>query len=280
VSPARIDHIPFEWQPDVWLLMTAIGVGYVLALRRVGPRVAPGEVAGPRRVTLFFAGLVVLTIAASWPLDIIGDGYLFSVHMLQYLLMSLVAAPLLLAGIPGWLLRELVTPIHRLLTPLIRPLVALLAFNFVLVVSHWPVLIELYLRFDVVHLGMHVLWVGTGVLFWLPVLSPLPEFPRLNEPLQMGYLFLSSVIPTVPASFLTWAEHPLYDHYAAAPRLWGVGAIQDIQAAGLVMKLGGGFLLWSVITVIFFRWATKQEHRPRPQTGTIRGERVASGAPR
>src|SRR3546814_19701838 len=74
----------------------------------------------------------------------------------------------------------------------------------------------------------------------------------------MGYLFLSSIIPTVPASFLTWAEQPLYDLYTEAPRLWGLTAIQDVQAAGAIMKLGGGVILWSVITVIFFRWAAAQ----------------------
>lgn len=258
----RIEGIAFELQPDVWLLMVALGGGYLFALRRLGPHYAAREVTSRRQVGFYFGGLVVLTIAASWPIDAIGDGYLFSVHMLQYLLMTLIAAPLLIAGLPGWLLRELTVPVRPVLSWLARPLVALLAFNLVLVASHWPVLIDLYLRVDVVHFGMHAVWVGTGLLFWLPVLSPIPEFPRLNEPLQMGYLFLSSIIPTVPASFLTWAESAPYERYAAAPRLWGVTAVEDIQAAGLVMKLGGGFILWTVITVIFFRWAAIQgDHR-------------------
>src|SRR3546814_11397312 len=96
-----------------------------------------------------------------------------------------------------------------------------------MVITHWPALVDLYLRVDVVHFGMHVLWVASGLLFWMPVLSPIPEYRRLVEPLQMGYLFLSSIIPTVPASFLTWAEQPLYDLYTEAPRLWGLTAIQD-----------------------------------------------------
>jgi putative membrane protein len=216
-------------------------------------------------------------VSATWPLDTIGDGYLFSLHMVQFLLMSLVAAPLLLAGTPGWLLRYLTEPVRPVLDRLAQPLVALLVFNAVLVVSHWPVLVDLYIRFDLVHLGMHVLWVGTGLLFWLPVLSPIPEYRRLSEPLQMGYLFLSSVIPTVPASFLTWAETPFYERYAQAPRLWGVSAIQDVQSAGLVMKLGGGLLLWSVITVIFFRWAAASEaaRRPSPVRATDRDDAVS-----
>ncbi len=249
---------PFEWQPGVWLLMVALGIGYLWALRHLGPLVAAEPVVSRRQAVLFFAGLAALTVSASWPLDTIGDGYLFSMHMVQYLLMSLVAAPLLLAGIPGWLLRALTSPVRPVVALLTRPVVALAIFNGVLVVSHWPVLNDLYVRIDAVHFGMHVLWVGTGLLFWVPILSPIPEYRRLPEPLQMAYLFLSSVIPTVPASFLTWAESPIYAAYAEAPRLWGLSAIEDVQMAGLVMKLGGGLVLWSVITVIFFRWAAQQ----------------------
>src|SRR3546814_16561432 len=95
--------------------------------------------------------------------------------MAQYLLMSLVAAPLLLAGVPAWLLRELTVPIRPVLSRLTRPLVALLIFDTVMVITHWPALVALYLRVDVVHFGMHVLWVASGLLLWMPVVGPIPE---------------------------------------------------------------------------------------------------------
>ena len=253
----RIDTVPFEWQPDVWLVMAAIAARYVWAIRNPASS-ARGEPSTGRHRWLFFGGLATLTLSATWPLDTMGDRYLFSAHKVQFLLMTLVAAPLLLAGIPGWLLREVTRPVRTLLARLSRPLGALLAFNAVLVLSHWPVIVGLYTRVQIVHFGMHVVWVATGLLFWLPVLSPIPEYQRLNEPLQMGYLFLSSVLPTVPASFLTFAERPFYDAYAEAPRLWGITPVHDIQIAGLIMKLGGGIVLWSVITVIFFRWVAAQ----------------------
>ena len=271
MTPPRVDSVAFEWSPDVWLLMVALGAGYVWALRSLGPRVAPDAPRQSRRAGLFFAGLAVLTVSATWPLDTIGDGYLFSVHMFQYLVMTMVAAPLLLAGIPGWLLRELTVPVRGVLSRLAHPLVALLVFNAVLVASHWPTLVDVYVRIDAVHFAMHCLWVGSGLLFWLPLLSPIPEYKRLSEPLQMGYLFLSSVIPTVPASFLTFAETPIFDVYARAPRLWGITAIQDTQTAGLVMKLGGGFLLWTYITVIFFRWAARNLEHDRYRQPAVEG---------
>ena len=258
MSGTQVNAVAFEWQPDVWVLVFALGAGYVWALRRLGPRVAPDETMERRRLVLFFAGLAVLAVATTWPLDTIGDEYLFSIHMVQYLLMTLVAAPLLLAGLPGWLLRELTVPVRPLLSVLARPVPALLILDGVLVLSHWPALVDLYVRVDAVHFGMHVLWVCTGLLFWLPVLSPIPEYPKLSEPMQMVYLFASSIIPTVPASFLTFAHVPLFSVYAQAPRLWGITALEDTRAAGLTMKIGGAVILWSVITVLFFRWASRE----------------------
>lgn len=263
-SLMSIEGVPFEFRLDAWILMTGLAAGYLWALHDLGPRLSDLDVRQVRRQRrLFMTGLVVLAATVSWPLDTIGDGYLFSIHMVQYLIMSFVAAPLLVAGTPGWMLKVLTEPIRPVVMRLTRPLLALLIFNAVLVLSHWPGLVDLYLRNDPVHFGMHVLWVTAALVFWMPILSPCPDrYPRLSPPLQMVYLFLSSVIPTLPASFLTWAETPFYPAYERAPRLWGISAIQDIQAAGLVMKLGGGIFLWTVITVIFFRWAPSQGNAP------------------
>lgn len=268
-----ISSVPFELRVDAWVLVLGLGLGYRWAWDHIGPR-SPNfdrrELVGRRR--LFFGGLLVLAVSVSWPIDTIGDGYLFSIHMVQYLVMSFVAAPLLVAGTPGWMLVALTGPFRRVLERVTHPVVTLLVFNLVLVLSHWPALVDLYLRVDAVHFGMHALWVVAAVLFWMPILNRAPQtFRTLSPPLQMVYLFLSSVIPTVPASFLTWAETPLFPAYAEAPRLWGVTAVQDIQAAGAVMKIGGGVFLWTLIVVIFFRWAATQQdaeprraHRPKP----------------
>lgn len=264
IGVEEISSVPFEFRVDAWLLVAGLAIGYEWALRNLGPRL-PGfdvdELVGLRR--RFLAGLLVLAVAVSWPIDTIGDGYLFSIHMVQYLVISLVAAPLLIAGMPGWLLVALTDPVRPLARVVTRPIVALGLFNAVLVLSHWPALVDVYLRVDAVHFGMHVLWVTAALIFWMPILNRAPDrFAKLGPPLQMGYLFLSSIIPTVPASFLTWAETPLFDEYTRAPRLWGVTPVQDLQAAGAVMKLAGGLVLWGMIVVIFFRWAKTQQDAP------------------
>ncbi len=101
----------------------------------------------------------------------------------------------------------------------------------------------------------------------MPIVSPLPEIPRLQAPLPMAFLFLQSVVPTIPASFLTFGSHPLYRRYESLPKLWGISALDDQLIAGLIMKIGAGLLLWALIAVIFFRWAAAEERRNRPGPG-------------
>jgi putative membrane protein len=84
----------------------------------------------------------------------------------------------------------------------------------------------------------------------------------------MFYLFLQSVVPTVPASFLTFGKTPLYHVYATFPRLWGISALTDMQVAGLIMKIAAGTLIWGVITIVFFRWFRREENESGPQSSS------------
>ena len=252
-----------EWHlhPDVWLMVVALAGGYVLALRAWGR----GEEPVPtRKKAQFAAGVAFLWLGADWPIHEISEEYLFSIHMVQHTLFSLVAPPLLLMGIPAWVFRRLfrnlgVTAFVRAVT---RPLPALLLFNTVIVVTHWPALVDFALTHELAHFGVHVVLVGASLAMWWPVIEPLPEMASLSPPAKLFYLFLQSIVPTVPASFLTFSDTAIYDFYANAPRLWGIGAVDDQRTAGLIMKIGGGLLLWAVITVRFFKWQAREESKP------------------
>ena len=95
---------------------------------------------------------------------------------------------------------------------------------------------------------------------WTPVLSPIIELPRLSFAGRILFLFLQSLVPTIPASFLTFGDKPLYHVYETFPRLWGISAHTDQLVAGLLMKIVGAAILWTVIGVQFFRWYDL-EHR-------------------
>ncbi len=252
----------WHFHPDVLLLVAVLGGGYALALRYLGPGHVPvGHPPATRgQIVAFTFGVATIWVAADWPVHEIAEQYLYSVHMVQHLLLSLVAPPLLLLGTPAWLGRTLLRPpvIFRTVRRLSRPLPALLLFNLVIALTHWAVLVNLAARSELTHFTMHAALFGTALLMWMPVLSPLMELPRLPYPGQMLYLFAQSLLPTVPASFLTFGSRPLYEAYAEAPRVFGISAITDQRIAGLFMKIVGGLILWGVIAVLFFRWHAQE----------------------
>jgi putative membrane protein len=261
LAAEEVGRVTWHPHPDVWLLIALLIGGYMWALSSLGPKYAAGEEPATRSQKLwFFGGVFILWIAADAPIHDISEDYLFSVHMAQHTLFSLVAPPMLLLGIPRWLYRVMLPPrvlavIHRIT----KPLLALLLFNLVVVVTHAPPLVNLSVRSEPAHFLLHSTLFLSAAIMWLPVVQPFPMTARLTDPGKMLYLFGQSILPTVPASFLTFAQEPIFSSYASFPRLWGISAETDQMVAGLLMKIGGGLLLWAVIAVIFFKWHAREE---------------------
>jgi putative membrane protein len=251
----------FHLHLDVLGLVVALGVGYVYGRRLLTPRHAPrGEPAVTRRQQVaFFSGLGLLALVTSWPFHDIGEESLFMFHMTEHMVLALAVPPLLLIGTPWWLLRLVVAPIMPLVRFATRPLVALLTFNAVLAALHAPAVVEAMVTSSLFHLGAHTLLLLTAIQMWWPVIGPIPDTPRLAPFPRMGYLFLQSLVPTVPASFLTLSETPVYKIYGTFPRLWDIPALTDQTVAGLIMKLGGGAVLWTAIAITYFRWVAEEE---------------------
>lgn len=264
---ASVGTTGLAWRahPDVWLMVALLAGGYVWALKRWGPSKAPvgTPAASTRQKVFFFSGVAFLWVGADWPMHPLSEGYLFSAHMVQHTLFSLIAPPLMIMGIPRWLLRmPLSSPrVLRIARVLSRPLLGLLLFNTVIVVTHWPVLVDLSLRSGPIHLVLHVVLYTSAAIMWWPAIDPLPELSRLSPPGKMLYLFLQSIVPTVPASFLTFADTAIYKAYESVPRLWGIDVVTDQQMAGLIMKIGGGLLLWLAIAYLFFKWSGREENQ-------------------
>ncbi|HSJ49700.1 MAG TPA: cytochrome c oxidase assembly protein [Actinomycetota bacterium] len=250
------------WHPhaDVWLLLGGLWGAYLVAWRRRAADVPAAGEQRARRTVLFTTGMALLVLASDWPVHDLAEQRLYSAHMVQHLVYTLVAAPLLVAGVPAWMWRSLLrpVPVAAVFGFLTRPVVALAVFNGLLLFTHWPEVVNASVGSELTHFGLHVAIVGSAIVMWWPVLSPLPERPALSPPLQMVYLFLQSLAPTIPASFLTFGSSPLYAAYEAFPRTWGLSALDDQLIAGLVMKIAGGLILWGFIAVIFFNWHARE----------------------
>lgn len=247
--------------PDVWLLLGGLWLGYLLAVRHHATPTPVEREDRRRRTVLFTVGMGVLLIASGYPIHDLAEGYLYSMHMVQHMLFTLVAAPFLIAGMPAWMWRAVLSPrpvflVFRFLT---RPVVAIIVFNGLLVFTHWPAVVDASVGSELTHFALHVLIVGSAIVMWWPVMSPLVELPALAPPGQILYLFAQSITPTVPASFLTFGQTLLYPVYGTFPRIWGMSALTDQLLAGLIMKIVGGLILWGFIAVIFFRWHAREE---------------------
>lgn len=257
---------PFHLHWDVLGLVAFLGIGYWYGLKRLTPVYAPqGEPAVTvLQQVFFYSGLAVMVAVTSWPVHDIGERSLFTFHMTEHVVMALIAAPLILLGVPWWLMRVVVRPILPALRILTKPIIALVLFNTVLAGLHYEPILEAMLTSDLAHFSVHLALFLTALLMWWPVIGPVPDLPRLPPLGRMGYLFLQSLVPTIPASFLTLADAPVYQIYELFPRLWGISAVTDQTVAGLIMKLGGGAVLWFVIALTFFTWFAEEERTARP----------------
>jgi putative membrane protein len=238
---------------------TVIGILALAGLYGWRARVhAVGTVA---QKALFATGLLTMFFALNGPLHDLSDEYLFSAHMVQHLVLVFAVAPLLLAGTPGAMLRPAlawpgVGPVARWAT---RPAICFLVFNVVFAAWHLPPLYNLAMAVHPVHIVEHLMFLVTAVVMWWPLLSPLPELPRLPYPGQMLYCFLMSVPMSIVAAYVSLADHVLYPAYAAAPRIWGLSPLEDQQLGGLIMWIPGAYFLIGVMTIVFFKWVSAGE---------------------
>jgi putative membrane protein len=218
--------------------------------------------------------LLTLFLSLNGWLHDLSDSYLFSAHMVQHLVLALVVAPLLIMATPGWMLRPaLAYPVVRVVAGWVtNPLRAFAIFNVVMAAWHLPPLYNLAMAHHDVHIVQHLMFLVAAVLMWWPILSPLPELPRLAYPLQMLYLFLMSIPMSIVAVYIAYAGDLLYPVYATAPRVWGISPMQDQLIGGLIMWIPGGLFFFAVISVIFFRW------QQRDGVETVAGAQVLTPA--
>ena len=243
-----------------WDLHPTVVIGLVLL---GGLYVYLGGLQAPRRKVAAFAGaLLVIFAALNGPLHNLSDSYLFSAHMAQHLLLTLLFPPLLLYGTPAWVARALLRPrwVSALGRVVTRPLPAAAWFTAPIVLWHVPAFYEAALRHHNLHILQHLIFLATAVLMWWPILSPVPELPRLPYLGQMLYLFLLGIPMSITGALITLPDTVLYPFYAAAPRVWSWSAQDDQKIGGLLMWVGGGLMLWVVVTVVWFRYS-RREHR-------------------
>lgn len=268
----------WSWRayPGVWLFIGLLAAGYVAIVRGFPAEEDPGVGGFSRRARALFAasGLLLLWVALDWPVGALGAGYLASVHMVQFLLIAVAAPPLLLLGIPRSALRALVSrPLAGGVAKVLgHPLASLAFFTVVQAVTHWPPVVDGLMASQLGSFVLDLGWLASGLVFWWPVAVALPERSWLGEPFKMGYLIAATLVNTGVFAYLTFSEFPLYATFELAPPVGFLSTRDDQLVAGLLMKIGGAVVLWTAISILFFRWyrrSTEDERTPAAVAGVL-----------
>ncbi len=245
----------FQTHPEVWLLVVAVLVAYIYAVRVIGPVAVKSEPVTTRKQRIVFViAILMLWLASDWPVHDIAEEYLYSAHMFQHMVLSYFMPPLVLLAIPKWMFEAVLGSgrVRKIFNWLAKPVIAGVLFNAIVMITHIPQVVNRSVSNAPLHYLMHVLLIVTALLVWIPICGPDRKL-HLQSGGKMIYLFLMSVVPTVPAAWLTFAEGSVYKHYDIAVRVWGMSVTTDQQVAGAIMKTGGSIFLWSIIVFIFFK---------------------------
>ncbi|HEY8258550.1 MAG TPA: cytochrome c oxidase assembly protein [Gemmatimonadales bacterium] len=259
--PTTPYELSWALHPSVLIGTGLLGALYFWGIGPLRRRKGLGPPAAPWQIASFVAALVVLLASLNGPIHDLSDYYLFSVHMVQHLVLTLLFPPLLIAGIPGWLLSPILRHdgVRRVARVLAHPVVAAGVYSATIAAWHVAAAYDLMMRNHEVHVATHIMFMVTATMMWWPVMSPSPEVPRLSPGLGMLYLFLVGIPMQLVAALITLADGVLYPWYSPAPRTWGLSPLDDQQLGGLLMWVPGNLWMFLAIGVLFFRWARESD---------------------
>ncbi|MCL5972539.1 MAG: cytochrome c oxidase assembly protein, partial [Firmicutes bacterium] len=234
--PASLRHDSWLqlWHPEVAVLMILMWTLY-----HAISRVREIAIARDRQIA-FASALVLLYVSMGTPLKILGDDFLLSAHMVQYVLLSMAVAPLLVWGIPPQTWRTLwelplLKPVLSLLT---YPPFALLLFNTVFSGLLYPRILDLSLQDNWLYLVAPYGMLVSAVAMWWPLMSPILESPRLSRGSRLIYLFFNLDLMMPASVYIIDTGHADYLIYRLAPRVFHLSALADQQLGGIEMSLG------------------------------------------
>ena len=265
----------FSWTRFEVHISTLIGcVLWVAAYYHVIVRWRPDSEAPASAIqqTAFVGGTVLLFLSLNGPLHDLSDNFLFSAHMVQHLIITLIVPPLWLMGLPRWALRPLLRNDTELMIAraVTGPVAAFAIYNLVFIGWHFPSMYNWALVNHNAHILQHMLFIGAATLMWWPVVDPVPELERLQTPVRLLYMAALGIPMSIVSAIITFAEQVMYPWYDAAPRVFEtLSAVDDQQLGGVIMWVPGMIVFWIALTIVFFRWSGREEREERQSRAVL-----------
>jgi cytochrome c oxidase assembly factor CtaG len=274
----------WSWEPSILIGLVAWTIGYILLVGPIRNRKGWLPLLSWKRQALFHLGTLMAFLALVTPLDHLSDIYLLSAHMIQHMLLLMVAPPLWLLGMPnGWFDRY-ISPgrFQKILRWVTNPVVAFLIYNLVFWGWHVPTFYDAALYNRYLHIIEHLMFLGVAFIGWWPVLGFLPKAaPRASYPVQMLYLFATMVSSTLLGAIISLAQSPIYPFYLNAPRvsgtvplppfangtrLWGLSIMDDQEIAGLIMWVPVNTMYFLEFMAVLNLWFRSEEKKDREES--------------
>lgn len=256
--------IPLHWHTEPLLLCLVVGACWAYALV-TGPyraRWMPGAAYPLWPAVRFYLGVLTGYVAVGSPLDQLGEGFLFTAHMLQHMLLIYIAAPLIITGLPAVLLDTFLQARPRLTRVLawwVHPVVAGVGFTLFFSIWHFPEFYEAALRSRPLHVLEHWSMFVPALLMVWPLFSPSQLLPRISYGAAMVYAFALMIADLPLWAALIFGEHPIYETYRLAPRIWmlqgeALNATSDMILGAVIMKGFNEVFALGCMGYAFFAW--------------------------
>lgn len=249
------------WSPGILLMLVVLGIAYFMAVGAYRSRFEGAEPVSTKQKCYFLFGLVTWYAAEGTPIAYYGHHYLFSIHMLQQSLLYLIMPPLLLLGIPGWLLQAMVKGpnMERFFRWLTNPIAAIFTFNFIFSMYHVPIVMDYLMEHTLLLTGYKAVFLLSAFLMWFPVFTPLPQFDQMSDLKKMAYIFVNGLLLTPACALIIFANEPMYAMYKAVPEsMLMLPMVDDQQLGGVIMKIVQEIVYGFALAYIFFRWFRRE----------------------
>lgn len=257
---AQQDAWSWAWRPivGVWLVIALLAWSYRRLVSRGGQGAEPEPVGRWRKASVASA-LFLLWAALDWPLGPLGASYLASVHMAQFLAVGVAAPALLLLSLPRTVfegLREW-PRVLALLEDVTQPVAAFFIFNIAMTVSHWPGIVDTLMPTQAGSFLIDAVWFIAGLVFWWPVVAPVPDRTGFHPLGKIAYLALNAFLIRPPFAMMIFSGHPIYSIYELAPPV-ASNALYDQHLAAAIMQIGLAWMMFVGVLIVFQRWRLRE----------------------
>jgi putative membrane protein len=260
-------HPRIVWSLDPAPLIPVVLFAYLYTRRFITVRrETGGRGASWLQATCAALAVLVLLAALVSPIDYLGEHYLFSMHMVQHILLGDIAPLLLLLSLSRVMMRPLtrrLMGIERALGPLAHPATGIAVWLFFIYLWHIPAMYDAALRHSGIHALEHICFFTGGVALWWPLIQPVPMRRRLSGLGILGYLLVAKISVGALGIALTWSHGATYSYYEHVPRIWGLSAASDQNVGGAIMMVEQSLVLVVAFAVLFVRMLLQSEEDER-----------------